>query len=156
MPDSLQPHELQNERLSYPPLSPRIRSTHVHWVSDVIQPSHLLLPLVLWPSIFLSIRVFSKETALHIRWKTYWTSASASVLPMNIQGWFPVRVTSLISLMFKGPSSPTPQFKGTNSSMVSFLYCATPTSIQDYWKNHSFDYMDLDSKVMSLLFYYTV
>ena len=65
-------------------------------------------------------------------------------------------VTSLISLMFKGPSSPTPQFKGTNSSMVSFLYCATPTSIQDYWKNHSFDYMDLDSKVMSLLFYYTV
>ena len=78
--------------------------TYVHWVSDAIQPSHLLLLLILWPSIFLSIRVFSKQTALHIRWKKYWTSASASVLPMNIQGWFPLRVTSLISLMFKGPS----------------------------------------------------
>ena len=58
--------------------------THVHWVSDAF--NHLILchPLLL-PSIFPSIRVFSNESALHIRWPKYWNSSSASVLPMNIQ-----------------------------------------------------------------------
>ena len=70
--------------------------------------------------------------------------ASASVLPMNIQGWFPLRLTGLISLLSKGLSSisPTQQFESINSSLLSLLYGPTLTSIHDYWKNHSFDYVD--------------
>ena len=68
-------------------------------------------------------------------------SASGSVLPMNIQGWFPLALTDLISLLSKGlqESSPTPQFKSIKSSVLSFLYSPTLTSIHDYWKNQSFD-----------------
>ena len=71
--------------------------------------------------------------------------ASASVLPMNIQDWFLWGLTGLIPLQSKGPSrsSPTSQFKSINSLALSFLYGLTLTSIHDYWKNHSFDYMDL-------------
>ena len=65
---------------------------------------HLILccPLLLLPSIFPSIRVFSNKSALPIRWPKYWTSAS--VLPMNIQSWFPLGLTGLISLLSKGVS----------------------------------------------------
>ena len=60
-------------------------------------------------------------------------SASASVLPMNIQSWFPLRLTGLISLQSKGlsRSSPTPQFKSTTSLALSLLYGQTLTSIHD-------------------------
>ena len=63
-------------------------------------------------------------------------SASASVLPMNIQDWFPLGLTGLISLYSKGPqeSSPTPQCKSINSWVLSFLYIPTLTSIHDYGK----------------------
>ena len=64
-------------------------------------------------------------------------SASASVLPMNSQGWFLLGLAGLISLQSK--SFPTPQFKSINSLVLSFLYSPTLTSIHDYWKNHSFD-----------------
>ena len=50
-----------------------LTQTHVHWASDAIQPSHSLSPLLLRPSIFLSIRVFSKESIPHIRWPKYWS-----------------------------------------------------------------------------------
>ena len=68
-------------------------------------------------------------------------SASASVLPMNIQDWFPLRLTGLISLQSKGFSRV---FSNTtvqkhHSSVLSFLYSPTLASIPDYWKNHSFD-----------------
>ena len=52
---------------------PKFTQTHVHWVSDAIQPFHLLLSLLLPPSIFPSIRVFSNESVLHIRWPKYWS-----------------------------------------------------------------------------------
>ena len=52
---------------------PEFTQTHFHWVSDAIQPSHPLSPLLLLPSIFPSIRVFSNESALHIRWPKYWS-----------------------------------------------------------------------------------
>ena len=80
-------------------------------------------------------------------------SASASVLPMNIQDWFPLGWTGWISLQSKGLSrvfSNTTiqkhQFFGTQLSL------STLTSIHDYWKNHSFDWMDLCQQIMSLLF----
>ena len=78
--------------------------------------------------------------------QSFGVSASASVLPMNIQDWFPLEISfGWISLLSKGPqeSSPTPQFKSINSLPLSFLYSPTLTSIHDYWKNHSFDQMDL-------------
>ena len=68
--------------------------------------SHVIFchPPLLLPSIFPSIRVFSNELTLWIRWPQYWISTSASVLPMNIQDWFPLGLTGLISLQSKGLS----------------------------------------------------
>ena len=73
-------------------------------------------------------------------------TASASVLPIKIQGGFPLGLTGLISLLSKGlsqESSPTPQFKSINSSVLILLYGPTLTSMHDYWKNHSFAYVHL-------------
>ena len=86
--------------------------THVHWVMDIIwwqvMPSNSLIlcrPLFLLPSITPSIRVFSSESALCIRWSKYWSfSFSILVFPMNIQGWFPLGWTGWISLQSKGLS----------------------------------------------------
>ena len=61
---------------------PEFTQTHVHRVSDAIQPSHPLLSLLLLPSVFPSIRVFPSESALHIRWPKYW-SFSFSISPSN-------------------------------------------------------------------------
>ena len=58
----------------------KFAQTHVYWVGDAIQPSHSLSPLLLVPSIFPSIRVFSNEPALRIRWPDYW---SLSISPSN-------------------------------------------------------------------------
>ena len=76
-------------------------------IESAMPSNHLILchPLLLPPSIFPSIRVFSKESVLRIRWPKYWDSASASVFPMNIQNWFPLGLTGLISLQSKGLSS---------------------------------------------------
>ena len=73
---------------------------------SVMPSNHLILccPLPLPPSIFPSIRVFSNESALRIMWPKYGASASASVLPMNIQDWFPLGWTGWISLLSKGLS----------------------------------------------------
>ena len=72
-------------------------------------------------------------------------SASASGLPMNIQDWFPLRWTGLISLQSKGLSRVFSNTTVQNwySSVLSFLYSPTPTFIYDYWKSHSFDKMEL-------------
>ena len=70
---------------------------------ELVMPSNYLCrPLLLLPSVFPSIRVLSSESALQIRWPNYWSFIS--VLPMNIQGWFLLGLTSLISLLFKGLS----------------------------------------------------
>ena len=78
--------------------------THVHWVSDAIQPSHPLLPLSP-PALNIS-----QHQSFPMSWlftsggQSTGTSASASVLPINIQGWFPLGLTGLISFLFKGLS----------------------------------------------------
>ena len=67
-------------------------------------------------------------------------SASASVLLINIQDWFPLGWTGWISLSSRDSQESTiPQVKSINSSAFSFLYSPTLTSVYDYWKNHSFD-----------------
>ena len=64
---------------------PKFTQTHVHQVGDAIQPSHLLLSPLLLPSILPTIKVFSNESVLCIRWPNYWSFSLASLLPMNIQ-----------------------------------------------------------------------
>ena len=99
---------------------PEFAQIHVHWVSDAIQPSHPLLPPSPPAFIFPNIRLFSNELALHIRRPKYWSFSSASVLPMNIQGWFPLGVTSLISLLSKGLSRV---FSSTTIRKHQFFSC---------------------------------
>ena len=102
--DSLQPCGLQHIRIPCLSLSPKVLSNSgplSQWCHPAISFTVHRHPLLLLPSIFSSIRVFSNELALHMRWPSVGTSASASDLPMNIQGWFPLGLTSLISLLFK-------------------------------------------------------
>jgi len=112
-------------------------------IESVMPSNHLILchPLLLPPSIFPSIRVFSKESVLHIRWPKYW-SFSFSTSPSNeYSGLISFRMDwlDLRSPRDSQESSPTPQFKSINSLVLSFLYSPTLTSIHDYWKNHSLD-----------------
>ena len=103
-------------------------------IKSVMTSNHLILcrPLLL-PSIFPSIRVFSNELALRIRWQSIGASPSASVLPVNI------RTDFLQDGLVGSPCSPrdfrepypTPQFKSINSSVLSFLYGPNLTSIHD-------------------------
>ena len=93
--------------------------THVHRVGDAIQPSHPLSPLLFLPSIFPSIRVFSNESALRIRWPKYW-SFSFNISPANEHpGQVSFRMDWLDLLAVQGTlkSSPTPQVKSINSSV---------------------------------------
>ena len=109
----------------------------------VMSSNHLVLcrPLLLLPSIFPNIRVFSNESALRIRWPKYW-SFSLSISPSNEHPgliFFKMDWLDLLAVHGTLESSPTPQFKSINSSELNFLYSPTRTSIHDYWKNHSLD-----------------
>ena len=145
MSDSLRPHGLQHTRLFCPPLSPGIYTDSCpvsQWCYLTISSSAFFLLLL--PSIFPSIRVFSSESALHIRWPKY-LHFSFSINPSNDYSGLTFRIDWLDLLAVQGTlqeSSPTPQFKSINSLVLSLPYCPTLTSIHDYWKNHSFDYMD--------------
>ena len=125
MSNSLWAHGLQHARLPCPSPPPRACSNSFHWVSDAIQPSYPLSPTS--PALSLSqyqglfpVSCLFASGGQSIR-------ASASVLPMNIQGWFSLGLTSWISLKFKGLSRV-------------FSSTTTLTSTHDYWKNHSFDH----------------
>ena len=113
-------------------------------VIESVMPSNqfiLCRPLLFLPSIFPSIRVFSNESVLRIRWPKIW-SFSLSISPsIEYSGLISIRMDWLDLLAVQGTleSSPTPQFKSINFSVLSFLYSPTLTSIPDYWKNHSFD-----------------
>ena len=109
---------------------------------------HLILwcPLLLLPSLFLSIRVFFFPISWLFASGGQSIGALASVPPVNIQGWFPLGLTSFDLLAIQRTSqvsSPAPQFESIISSALSLPYGPTFTSVHDYWKNHSFDCMDL-------------
>ena len=141
--DSSRPRGLQHARLPRPSWIPRVYSNSCHWDGDAIQPSHSLSPS-LPPTFNLSQHhVFSNESVLCIRWPKYW-SFSFSLSPSNeYSGLISFRIEWLVGSPCRPrdsqESSPTPQFKRINSSVLSFLYSPTLTSIHDYWKNHSFD-----------------
>ena len=108
-------------------------------IESVMPSSHLILchPLLLLPSIFPSIRVFSKESVLHTRWPKYW-SFSFNISPSNEHpGLISFRMDWLDLLAVQGTlmSLLQKQFKSINFSVLSFLYSPTLTSINDYWKN---------------------
>ena len=120
---------------------PEFSQTHVHWVGDAIQPYLILCcPLLLLPSIFASIRIFSNESALCIRWPKDW-SFSFNISSSNEHpGLSPLGWTGWISLQSKGLSRVFySQFKSINSLALSFLHSPTLASIHDHWKNHSLD-----------------
>ena len=122
---------------------PQLVQTHVHRVGDA---NHLILchPLLLPPLIFPSIRVFSNESVFCI---------GAKVLELQLQHQFfqwIFRIDFLHWLVWSPckprdsqESSPTPQFKSINPVVLRFLYIPTLTCIHDYWKNYSFEYVDL-------------
>ena len=145
MSDSLQLHGLQHARLPCPLPSPGAGSNSRP--ESMIFSYHLVLcrPLFLLLSIFPSIRVFKLVRSSY---------QVAKVLEFQLQHqsfqWI-FRTDFLQDGLVGSPcsprdsqeSSPTPQFKSINSSMLSFLYSPNLISIHDYWKNHSFNYTDL-------------
>ena len=120
---------------------PESSQTHVHWVSDAIQPSHLLLypsspalnlsqqqGLFQWVS---SLYQVAKVLEFQLQYQSFkWTPGL--IFRMELVG-------SPCSPRDSQESSPTPQFKSINSSVLSFLHSPTLTSIHDHWKNHSLD-----------------
>ena len=146
MPDSLQPMNCSTPGFLFIPIS--LNLLKLMSIESVMPSNHLILccPLFLLPSIFPSIRVFSNESVLHIRWPKYW-SFSFSISPSNeYSGLISFRIDWLDLLAVQGTLKSLLQHhssKAINSLALSLLYSPTPTSIHDYWKNHSFDYMDL-------------
>ena len=123
---------------------------------SLMTPCHLNLccPLLLLPSIFPSIRVFSNESVPRIRWPKYW-SFSFSIIPSNDYSelisfrmdWF-----DLLPAQGTQESSPTPQFKSINSLALSFLHGPTPASNITTGKTITLTRWRFVGKVMSLLF----
>ena len=113
-------------------------------IESMMPSNHLILchPLLLLPSIFSSIRVFSNESILCIKWPKYCSFSFNISPPRNIQDWFPLGWTGWISLQSKGLSrvfsNTTVQKHQIFVTQLS-LYSPTLTSIYDYWKNHSID-----------------
>ena len=114
---------------------------------SVMLSKYLILyrPLLLLPSIFPNIRVFSNESALCIRWLKYW-SFSFSISPSNEyldlvsfrMDWF-----DLLAVQGTLKSLLQHQFESINSSALSLYYGPALTPVHDYWRNHTFDYTDL-------------
>ena len=138
--NSLRPHGLQHARLPYPSPTPGA-------YSDSCPSSRWCHPTILSSVVTFSSLSQSFPASGSFQMSQFFTSGgpsigvSASVLPMSIQNWFPLEWTCWITLPSKGLlrvfSNTTGQ--NINSSVLSFPYSPTLTSIHDYWKNHSFD-----------------
>ena len=111
---------------------PEFTQTHVHRVGEAIRHLILCRPLLLLPQSLPAPGSFQMSQFFTSGGQSIGVAASTSVLPMNIQDWFPLGWTGWIS-------SLTPQFKSINSLALSFLYGPTLTSIHDNWKMKSFE-----------------
>ena len=112
-------------------------------IESVMPFNHLILccPLLLLLSIFPSIKVFSSESVLHIRWPNYW-SFSFSISPSNeYSGLISFRMDWLDLLVVQGTLKSLLQHHSSKASILqhSAFFIVQLTSIHDYWKNHSFD-----------------
>ena len=145
MSDTLQPHELQHSRPPSPTPTPGAHPNSCPlswWCHPTILSS--VIPFSSSPQSFPASGSFQMSQLFASGGQSIGVSASTSNLPMNTQDWSPLGlVGSSCSPRDSQESSPTPQFKSINSSVLSFLYSPTLTSIHDYWKNHSLDEIDL-------------
>ena len=142
---------LQHTRLPCPSLSPRVCSNSrplSWWCYLTILSS--ATPFSFCLQSFLASGSFPKSQFFTSGGQNNGASASVSVLPMNIQDWFPLGLTPC-SPRDSQERSPTPQFKRINSLELSLLCNPTLKSIHYYWKNHSFDYTFV-GKVLFLIF----
>ena len=143
---TLRPHGLQHARLPCPSPTPRACPNSCP-SSQWCHPTSFILycPLLLLPSVSPSIRSFQMSQFFATGGQSIGVLALASVLPKNTRADLLQNglVVSPCSPRDSQESSPTPQFKSIDSSVLSFLYGPTPTSIHDYWKNHNFDYTNL-------------
>ena len=144
--DSLWPHGLQQARLPCPSPTSGAYSNSCpssQWYHPPISSS--VIPFSSCLQSFPASGSFPKSQFFAWGGQSIGVSSSASVLPMNIKDWFPLVLTGWISLQSKGLrrvfSNTT--VKKYRSLVLSFLYGPAITSIHDYWKYHSFDYMDL-------------
>ena len=140
--NSLRPHELQHARPPCPSPTPGAYSNSCplsRWCHPIISSS--VIPFSSHLQSFPASGFFPMSQFFTSGGQNIGVSASASVLPMKIQDWFPLGglVGSPCSPRDSQKSSPTPQLKSINSLVLSFLYGPTLTSIYDYWKSHSFD-----------------
>ena len=125
---------------------------------ELVKPSnHLILchPLILLSSIFPSIRVFSNESAIHIRWQSIGVSASTSVLPMNTQGWSPLEWIGWISLQSKELSKSLLQHHSSKASVLrhsAFFIVQLSHPYMTTGKAIALTRQTVVDKVMSLLF----
>ena len=125
--ESLRPHGLQHTRLPVHHQLLELAQMHVHWVSDAIQPSHPLLSLLLLPSIFPSIGIFSNDSVLCIRWLKYW-SFSFSISPSSeYSGLISFRMDWLDLLAVQGTLKSLLQHY---SSKASILQCSAFFMVQ--------------------------
>ena len=141
MSDSLWPHGLQHARISCPSPSSRACSNSCpfsRWCHPTILSS--VIPFSCYLQSFPASESFAVNQLFASGGQSTGGSALASVLPMNIQDWFPLGLTGLISLQSKGLSRI---FSSTKVQKHQFFGDPTLTSIHDYWKNHSFDCMDI-------------
>ena len=137
----LRPHGLQHGRPPCPSWTPGVYSNSCPlswWYIPTISSS--VIPFSSYLQWFPASGSFQMSQFFASGGQSIGVSASASVLPVNIQDWFPLGWTGWISLQSKGlwRVSPTPQFKSISSSVLSFLYSPTHKSIY-YWKNQSFN-----------------
>ena len=141
---SCQPCGLQHSRLPYPSLSPWVcsNSCPLSWQCHRTIPSSVT-PLSSCPQSFPALGSFPMSWLFAVSGQSIGASAFASVLLMNIQCWFPLGLTGLISLQSKRLSRAFSRFKNISSLVFSLIYGATLTSVHDHWKNHSFNYMHL-------------
>ena len=110
--DSLQPHDYSTPGFPVHHQLPELTETHVHWVGDAIQPSHPVIPFLLPPSIFSSIKVFSGESVLCIRWPKYWSfsfsislsNAYSGLMSFSID-WFDLEVQGTLKSLLQHHSS---------------------------------------------------
>ena len=141
----LPPHELKHTWLSCPSPTPEDDSNSCplsQWYHPTISPS--VVPFSSFPQSFPASGSFQMSQLFTSGSQSIGVSASSSVLPMDIQDWFPLRLTGLIASQSEGLSRvfSKPQFKSINSLVLSFLYGPILTSIHDYWKNCCFDQRD--------------
>ena len=137
---------------------PEFAQTHVHWVGNTFNYLISVVPFSSCLPSFPASGYFSMSQLFMSGGQSIGASTSASVLPMNIQGWFSFRIDcfGLLAIWGSQESSPAPQFENINSSVLSLLYDPTLLSIHDYCKNHSFDYADLCWQSDVSAFWYAV